>query len=104
MEALYKRYIMTKKNNQDKIREQGATLNALRQVKTYGYRHSKRTMLNPSKMKPSGSMDHHSIIYSRKDIMTPVEWLAANDKTLQTRNMEGYAAYYIGRLIDLKVL
>jgi len=104
MEALYKRYIMTKKNNQDKIREQGATLNALRQVKTYGYRHNKRTMLNPSKMKPSGSMDHHSIIYSRKDIMTPVEWLAANDKTLQTRNMEGYAAYYIGRLIDLKVL
>jgi hypothetical protein len=98
---------MVKKNNQDKIREQGANLNALRQVKTYGYRHNKRTMLNPNAMKPSGSMDHHSIIYSRKDIMTPVEWLAANDKNRlepATRNMEGYAIYYIEKLKDLKVL
>ena len=53
-------------------------------------------------------LNHHDTIYSNSDIQTPVEWLAANsisgiDQTVP-RCMEGYAAYYVDRLIELKLI
>lgn len=71
------------------------------------YRQTKDTYYRvPPTEKPE--LNHHDTIYSNSDIQTPVEWLAANsisgiDQTV-TRSMEGYAAYYVDRLIELKLI
>ena len=89
METLYKRDKMSKKR----------TMNELRQTKDTYYK-------VPPTEKPE--LNHHDTIYSNSNIQTPVEWLAANsisgiDQTV-TRSMEGYAAYYANKLIELKLI
>lgn len=91
MEALYQGDTMSKSR----------TMNELRQTKDAYYRVPR--MLNPSK-EYSKQLNHHNTIYSNSDIKTPVEWLAANDMESETRNMEGYAGYYVDQLIKMKLL
>ena len=107
METLYKGNKMSNKDISDKHKrdvERTRTMNELRQVKTFGYRQKHPTRAKNMKRE----LNHHDIIYSNSDIQTPVEWLSANsisgiDQTVP-RCMEGYAAYYVDKLIELKLI
>jgi hypothetical protein len=90
METLYKGDKMSKPR----------TLNELRQSKAYKI---------PRKAEPiyksnSRSIDHHSTIYHYSSIKTPVEWLSANNMDSETRNMEGYAGYYVDQLLKMRLI
>ena len=89
------------KHKRDQLKTR--TMNELRQVKTFGYRQKHPTRTKNIKKE----LNHHDIIYSNSDIMTPSEWLSANTSYVSepvTRSMEAYATYYVNRLIELKLI
>ena len=76
------------------LNRKGRSLNEIRQCKTYGYR-------NPESKEPSSIIDHAQV-KSQSDIMSPVEWLAANQNNRwegTTEMMCLYAEYYADQCI-----